>query len=88
MFRSKKKKEERKEEKERKKPLKHKFKSICIFNESNVGRKGAFIATTSEIGNVLASRKINFVYGGGIQDLSGNATISTSMKGSQILSVV
>ena len=34
-----KKKEERKEGKERKRPPKHKFKSICVFGESDVGRE-------------------------------------------------
>ena len=87
MFESKKQKEERKEEKERKKPPKHRFKSICIFSESNIRREREFIAIASEVGNVLAVRKINFVCGGGIQGLRGSATISVSIKGSKILSV-
>ena len=62
MFESKEKKEERKERKERKKPLKHRFKSICVFGESKVGKEGEFIVAASELGNVLFSRKINFVY--------------------------
>ena len=52
MFESRKKKDERKE---RKKPLKHRFKSICVFNESDVRRKGEFIIAPSELGNVLAA---------------------------------
>ena len=87
MFESMKKKEERKEEKERKKPPKHRFKFICVFNEYDVRREGEFIAVKSELENVLAAKKINFMYGVGIQGLRRNAVISTSMKGSQILSV-
>ena len=66
MFESKKKKDERREEKERKKPSKHRFKSIYVFNGSDVGREGEFIARASGLGNVLVARKINFMYGGGI----------------------
>ena len=66
MFESKKKKEKRKEGKERKKLPKHRFQSICVFSEFNVGREGEFIATTNELGNGLPIRKINFMYGGGI----------------------
>ena len=64
MFESKK--EERKERKERKKPPKYRFQSICVFSEPDVGKEGEFIATTNELGKVLASRKINFIYRGGI----------------------
>ena len=47
-------KKERKQEKERKKPSKHIFKSTYVFNEFDIGREGDFIATASELGNVLA----------------------------------
>ena len=82
MFESKKKKEERKEEKERKKPPKHRFKSICIFDEFDVGREEEFIVAASELGHILTIRKINFVYGGGIQGLKGSMVILASIKGS------
>ena len=85
MFESKKK--DRKEGKDRKKPPKHRFQSICVFDKSNVGEKGEFIAATNELGKVLTARKINFMYRGGIQGLRGNAALSTSRKGSQILSI-
>ena len=85
MSESKKEKEERR--KEKKKPPKHRFKSICVFGESDVGKEGEFLAASSELGHVLASRKINFVYGGGIQGLRGCAALSASYRGSTILSV-
>ena len=79
MFESKKKKEEKKEGKERKRPPKHRFKSICVFSESDVKREREFIVTVSELGNVLVTKKINFVYGGGIQYFRGNVVISVSI---------
>ena len=45
----KKKKEERKEEKEKKRPSKHRFKSICVFGESDVRRESEFIAAANEL---------------------------------------
>ena len=87
MFDSKKKKEERKERKKRKKPPKHRFQSICVFGESNVGREEEFIVAANELANILIARKINFVYGGGIQGLRGRIVLSVSRKGSQILSI-
>ena len=66
MFESKKKKKERKEGKERKKPPKHRFKSICVFDEFDLWRKREFIVITSKLGNVLVTRQINFIYWGRI----------------------
>ena len=57
MSESKKEKDEKNEEKERKRPPKYRFKSICIFGESDVGKEGEFIAVASELGNVLAVEK-------------------------------
>ena len=87
MSESKKEKEERNEEKEKKRTPKHKFNSICVFGESEVGKEREFIAAASEVGNVLAAKKINFIYGGGVQGLRGSAAIHASMNGSRILSV-
>ena len=41
------------------------FKTICVFGGSNFGKDREFMKAASEIGTVLAARKINFVYGGG-----------------------
>ena len=61
MFESKK---EERTEKERKKPLKHRFHFIYVFDEFDVGKEGEFIVVANELGKVLATRKIHFVYGG------------------------
>ena len=58
--------ESKKKKKERKKPLKHRFQFICVLGEFDVRREGEFIAVANELGNVLVTKKINFVYEGGI----------------------
>ena len=63
------------------------FTSICIFGEIDMEKNGKFLTTAKELGNELAARKINFVYGGGIQGLRGSVAISTTIKGSKGLSV-
>ena len=73
--------ESKKKKEERKKPPKHIFHSICVFGESDVGKEGEFIVVTNELGNVLAARKIHFVYGGGIQGLRGSAVVLACRKG-------
>ena len=44
----------------------HRFKFICIFGELEIMKNREFLTTTSDLDNVLAARKINCVYGGGI----------------------
>ena len=56
----------RKKEKEVKNSLRHRFKSICVFNDLEIRKSGEFLTVASDLGNVLAARKINLVYGGGI----------------------
>ena len=63
------------------------FTSICIFGETDVGKDGEFLTAAKELGNELADRKINFVYAGGIQGLTGSVAISATIKGSRGLSV-
>ena len=79
--------ESEKMKEERKKPSKHRFQSIYVFNESDVGKKGEFIVIANELGKVLVATKIHFVYKGGIQGLRGSVTLLVSKKRGQILSV-
>ena len=51
-------------------------------------KNGEFLTVASDLGNALATRKINFVYRRGIQGLRRNATIFASIKGSKVLSVI
>jgi len=67
--------------------LKCSFKSICIFGETDLGKDKEFIPTANELGRALAARKINFIYGGGIQGLRGSVAIAATMNGSKGLNV-
>ena len=79
---------ERKKEKEIENPSRHKFISICVFSDIETENSGEFLTVVSDLGNVLATKKINFVYGGGIQGLQGSTIISASIKGSKVLDVI
>ena len=67
---------------------KYRFKSICIFGETDEGKNREFLTAAKELGIALAARKINFVYGGGIQGLRGSVAISALINGSEGLSVM
>ena len=45
--------------------------TICVFGGSNLGKDGEFQHAAYTLGKALAARKINLVYGGGIQGLKG-----------------
>ena len=45
--------------------LRCRFKTFCVFGGSNLGKDREFVKAASELGRVLAVRKINLVYGGG-----------------------
>ena len=47
---------ERKKEKEVKNPLRHRFKSIYIFNDLKIGKSGEFLTAASDLDNALASQ--------------------------------
>ena len=77
---------ERKEEKEVENPSTQKFKSVCVF--CDLEKSGEFLIAVSDLGNVLATRKVNLVYGEGIQGSRGSTAISTSIKGNKVLGVI
>ena len=58
--------ETKKKKKKRKKPLKHRFQSICVFSKFDVGKEGEFVAVANKLEKILTARKIHFLYGGGI----------------------
>ena len=55
-----------KKEKDIENPSRYRFKSICVFSDLEVGKSGEFLTVVSDLDNVLAAKKINLVYGGGI----------------------
>ena len=52
----------RKKEKEVENSLRRRFKFICVFSDLKTGKSREFLIATSDLGNVLAARKINMVY--------------------------
>ena len=64
------------------------FKTICVFGGSNFGKDREFMKAASEIGTVLAARKINFVYGGGSLGLKGCVASSALVGGSKVMGIV
>ena len=61
--------------------------TICVFGGSNLGKDGEFQHAASTLGKALAARKINLVYGGGIQGLKGCVAGSALTKGCNVLGV-
>ena len=51
--------------KEVKNPSRHRFKSIYVFSDLETRKSGEFLTVTNDLGNALATRKINLMYGGG-----------------------
>ena len=84
----KKKMSEGKKEREGERSSKSRFKSICIFGGSNIGKDGGFVKAANELGAALAARNINLVYGGGIQGLKSFAVTSAVVRGSKVLGVL
>src|SRR5262249_19122095 len=68
-------------------PPKHRFKSICVFGGSNLGKNEVFVTAANELGKVLAARKIHIVYEGGIHGLTGCVAITACVRGSKILGI-
>ena len=64
------------------------FKTICVFGGSNLGKDREFIKAASELGVVLAARKINLVYGGGSLGLKRCVASSALVGGSKVMGIV
>ena len=78
----------RREEKESEEKARRRFTSICVLGGSNLGKDREFITTASYLGKILAARKINLVYGGGMHGLKGCVAASAFVGGSKVLGVV
>ena len=52
-------------------PSKRRFKTICVFGGSKLGKDREFVKAATELGTALAARKISLVYGGGSLGLKG-----------------
>jgi hypothetical protein len=66
----------------------HHIRNICVFGGSSPGKEKEFLKSTNHLGQVLATRKIHLVYGGGSLGLMGGVSIAVFLGGSQVLGVV
>ncbi|WP_323761608.1 TIGR00730 family Rossman fold protein [Maricaulis sp.] len=64
------------------------MKSICVYCGSNPGRDPAFIAAADRLGEVLALRGIELVYGGGQVGLMGRIADATLAAGGRVVGVI
>ena len=58
------------------------------FGGSSPRKENEFLESANHLGQVLAERKIHFVYGGGGLGLMGGVSIAVFLGGSQVLGVV
>jgi len=58
------------------------------FGGSSPRKEKEFLESANHLGQVLAERKINLVYGGGSLELMGGVSIAVFLGGSQVLGVV
>ena len=66
----------------------HIFKTICVFDGSNIGKNGEFVKATNKLGKILVAKKINLVYGGGSLELKRCVASSTFMGESKVLGIL
>ena len=62
--------------------------SICIFTGSSHGRRETYATAATEIGQFLAERQINMVFGGGHVGLMGKAADGCLAAGGRVTGVI
>mgnify|MGYP002733406741 CR=1 FL=1 len=63
------------------------FANICLFGGTHLGKDAEFQNAARDLGKTLAARKINLVYGGGVQGLQGSVAHTAITKGCKVLSI-
>jgi len=66
----------------------HHIRNICVFGGSSLEKEKEFLESANHLGQVLAERKIQLVYGGGNLGLMGGVSIAAFLGGSQVLGVI
>ena len=64
------------------------MKSICVYCGSNPGRKPAYVTAARRVGQVLAKRGLNVVYGGGQVGLMGEVADAALEAGGRVIGVI
>ena len=64
------------------------LKSICVYCGSNSGKDPAFLTIADRLGEVMALRGIQLVYGGGQVGLMGRIADATLAAGGRVVGVI
>ena len=66
----------------------HQITKICVFCGSSSGKNEKFVEVAHNLGQVLAKRKINLIYGGGSLGLMGCVSTTAYVGGSKVLGII
>ena len=69
-------------------PSRCRFKTICVFGGSKLGKDRELVKAATELGSALATRKISLVYGGGSLGLKGCVASFALTGGSKVMGIV
>ena len=69
-------------------PIARRLKQVCIFSSVRGGHDPAFELAATEVANVMATRKINLLHGGGTHGYMGIIARKVQENGGQVLGVI
>ena len=64
------------------------FRSVCVFCGSSLGRRPEYEAAATAVGTLLARREIALVYGGGGVGMMGAVATATLAAGGRVIGVI
>jgi uncharacterized protein (TIGR00730 family) len=64
------------------------MKRLCVFCGSSPGRDPAYLAVASNLGTLLAKRRIGLVYGGAAIGLMGALAVAAQNAGGEVIGVI
>jgi uncharacterized protein (TIGR00730 family) len=64
------------------------FRRVCLFAGSNAGMRGEYRRAASDLGRVLAGRRIGLVYGGAHVGLMGAVADAALASGAHVIGVI
>ncbi|XP_030526829.1 cytokinin riboside 5'-monophosphate phosphoribohydrolase LOG1-like isoform X2 [Rhodamnia argentea] len=76
------------EEKETRAPDESRFKTVCVFCGSSIGKRQSYGDAALELGRELVSRSLDLVYGGGSVGLMGLVSREVHRGGRRVLGVI
>ncbi|KAI8002862.1 Cytokinin riboside 5'-monophosphate phosphoribohydrolase LOG5 [Camellia lanceoleosa] len=68
--------------------VKSRFKSVCVFCGSSIGKRNSYRDAALELGQELVSRKLDLVYGGGSAGLMGLISQEVHRHGRHVLGII